>query len=142
MRCPHPRVEIKDRTCWDCGGKFHLAKDCPQKARAGKPLRLLEDGGLHAALQRLAVVSDAADDRAPRATATTSRSSRASTDSEGFTHAKKTFKPTPSLATIGDFMHGNSFAALSQRERKEARREAHADIDENNHEDGGIKDGQ
>ena len=106
LRCPHPRVDVKDRTCWECGGKFHLAKDCPQKGKGGKPIRLVDEGGLQAALQRLATVSYAAD-------------------GEGFARAKKTCKPVPSVATVGDFVHSNSFAALSQRERREARRAAH-----------------
>ena len=103
LKCPHPRVDVKDRVCWECGGKNHVARDCPQKGKSGKAVRAVDDAGLQAVLARLSVVNYAPD-------------------GEGFTRPKRPCKPTPSTATVADFVSHNPFQALSQRERRSARR--------------------
>ncbi len=43
IKCPHPAVARDDRTCWDCGKKNHVARNCPNKGQQNRALRAIED---------------------------------------------------------------------------------------------------
>ena len=90
-------MDFKDRPCWKCGKKNHLAKDCKEKlAGVNEEKRI---GSLHsgAPLRSLSALND------------------------GFSTPKKTIRPMPQNATLDEFVSTtNRFSSLSQRERKMA----------------------
>ena len=95
LKCPHPPIDRAMRPCWVCNKTGHIGRDCPTKKQIGsvQPASAVNpDGGF----RRLAMVEYAA----PR----------------------KTIKPMSRPATLSDFLSPNSFAALSQADRRKARR--------------------
>ena len=92
LKCPHPEVARDKRKCWTCGKENHSSRDCPDKAK--RAIKAIEDaptipffGSLVGAVY----------------------------DEDGFTKAKKTFRPSPTPFTVADFpvKHLNSFGKLS-----------------------------
>ena len=97
IKCPHPEVDRKDRQCWVCKKTGHNSAQCPTK-KPGAALRTVtEEAG--DGIRRIGVVSYANSD-------------------DGFSPARKTFRPRPTEVTVEHFLHNNRFSGLSQRERK------------------------
>ena len=91
LKCPHPPVDFKDRPCWKCGKKNHLAKDCKEKLAGVNEERRI--GSLHsgAPLRSLSALND------------------------GFSTPKKTIRPTPQKATPDEFIPTtNRFSGLAR----------------------------
>ena len=95
LKCLHPPVDIKDRPCWKCGKKNHVAKNCTEKlAGVNEEMRI---GSLHsgAPLRSFSALND------------------------GLSTPKNTVRPTPRKATLDEFISTtNRFSSLSQRARK------------------------
>ena len=77
--CPHPSVQVTDRPCWTCGKKGHTSQACPDRKAKGT-IKAIED---IIPFFGACVVAEA---------------------DEGFTIAKKTARPTPQTAQLGDFL--------------------------------------
>ena len=89
IKCPHPEVARDKRKCWTCQGTGHSSKDCPKKAK------------------RLTGAVRTVEEEEPLLMAISS---------DGFVPARRTARPVPRPATLGDFLSKNAFADLSRRE--------------------------
>lgn len=95
--CPHPSVPVSDRPCWTCGKKGHASRDCPDKKDRKGAVKAIEDI-LPFFGQTLNAVTNQDD---------------------GFTKARKTVRPTPRAAQLGDFIPTttrNRFNTIKQDE--------------------------
>jgi len=88
-------LDIKDRKCHDCGEGGHISRNCPKKKTG---IRAIEDGSV------AALVADALD-------------GIFAVTSEGFSPAKKPFRPAPRGWTIGDAITPviNRFKVLEEK---------------------------
>ena len=105
VRCPHPAVAISDRKCWTCGEKNHTSRNCPKK----KSLKAIEDGGMSMPSFGGVIATVV--------------------DTEGFQLARRTCRPMPRGAILGDFVIPvkNSFKKLSiEAENNERSSTGHA----------------
>ena len=91
-RCPKPPVENGKRPCWNCGEAGHIASKCPAKT-----VRAIEDGtvGHVGELKAMFMVDDEGFQKVPPR------------------HPRGT-RPMPSVATLGNYISPNTFAALSE----------------------------
>ncbi len=98
-KCPEPPVAVADRKCWTCNEKGHLGRDCPEKQSKANGIRVVED----APAPFFGCVMD----------------------SEGFTEVRRRGRPTPTVATLGDyvakgFANKNSYKALRKSDSSTA----------------------
>ena len=98
LKCPLPPVDRANRPCWVCNKTGHIGRDCPSKKQIGGVTddRQADSVNPTGGLRRLAMVEYAAP--------------------------KKAVKPRPRPAVLSDFLSQNSFGALSQADRKAARK--------------------
>ena len=122
LKCPYPKVEVKDRACWTCGKTGHSSANCPDKKTANRSLKTVEEE-LADIITRLGCV-----DHAPGPLSAVARP-------EGFEAYRKTFKPRHDARTfcVGDYLSKNRFGALdatkmSQKDKKAARRTGPSDV--------------
>ncbi len=109
-RCTKPEVPRNERTCWGCGKKDHLSRDCPEKKTKS--------------------VSHVNDDNIPIF-------GLHMVDNEGFTEVprkKGRSQPAPRTVTMGDYINGAKFRfeALSEKtDAKKVRRPSTPDKESN-----------
>ena len=99
LKCPHPLVDFKDRPCWKCAKKNHVAKDCKEKIAVVGEGAEKRAGSLHTgdALRRLSALND------------------------GFSAPHRPARPMQQKATLDDFISkSNRFSSLHQRELQTA----------------------
>ena len=89
IRCPHPEVARDKRQCWTCKGTGHSSKDCPKKAK--RP-----PGAVRSVAEEEPLLLQAVS-------------------SGDFAPARRTVRPTPRPATLGDFLSKNTFAELASK---------------------------
>ena len=111
--CPYPAIDKSKRRCWICDQEGHQSNACPNK-KAGAPIKAIEDQQ-SGSMPFFGV---------------------GLVDEQGFTKVVKGSRPMPTQAKLASFVTANSFESIgigsvtkSQRQRKQANREARASAD-------------